>query len=88
MFYLKDLRLALPADPFLAVICLSFSPPKPWKDLKSELKILLCLDHPHVVRLLDVYVSDEKLEMVMECNSARTEGMRNTASLTGLHQEN
>lgn len=41
--------------------------PKRLEDLKSELKILLCLDHPHVVRLLDVYVSDEKLDLVMEC---------------------
>lgn len=43
----------------------------PWfrlQDLKSELKILLCLDHPHVVRLLDVYVSDDKLDIVMECS--------------------
>ncbi|CAJ1334598.1 unnamed protein product, partial [Effrenium voratum] len=41
--------------------------PQKVEDLKSELKILLCMDHPHVVRLLDVYVSDTKLDMVMEC---------------------
>ena len=45
--------------------------PQKVEDLKSELKILLCMDHPHVVRLLDVYVSDTKLDMVMECPRPR-----------------
>eukprot|EP00931_Biecheleriopsis_adriatica_P018073 TRINITY_DN12745_c0_g1_i3.p1 TRINITY_DN12745_c0_g1~~TRINITY_DN12745_c0_g1_i3.p1 ORF type:complete len:480 (+),score=94.57 TRINITY_DN12745_c0_g1_i3:33-1472(+) len=39
------------------------------EEFKSELQILICLDHPHIVRLLDVYVSEEKLDMVMECMS-------------------
>lgn len=36
-------------------------------ELKSELKIMLCMDHPLIVRLLDVYESDETLDLVMEC---------------------
>lgn len=36
-------------------------------ELKSELKILLCMDYPLVVRLLDVYESEDTLDLVMEC---------------------
>jgi|Transcript_350 calcium-dependent protein kinase len=35
--------------------------------LKGELATFLCTDHPHVVRLFDVYESEEKLSLVMEC---------------------
>jgi len=49
--------------------CLADIPLSELQDLKVELKALLCTDHPHVVRLLDVYVSDEKVDLVMECMS-------------------
>ncbi|CAK9004827.1 unnamed protein product [Durusdinium trenchii] len=59
-----------PPDDCFVCVCVSGLNgilPDKLEDLKSELKILLCLDHPHVVRLLDVYVSDDKLDIVMEC---------------------
>jgi len=34
--------------------------------LVNELEVLLSVDHPHVVRLVDVYQSDETLSLVME----------------------
>lgn len=35
--------------------------------LLSEIEIFLCMDHPHVARLLDVYETDEQMSLVMEC---------------------
>jgi len=35
--------------------------------LESEVEIFLCMDHPHITRLYDVYESDDVLYMVMEC---------------------
>lgn len=35
--------------------------------LQMEAEIFLCMDHPHVARLFDVYDSDEYLFFVMEC---------------------
>jgi len=35
--------------------------------LESEVEIFLCMDHPHVIRLYDVYESDDYLHLVMEC---------------------
>lgn len=35
--------------------------------LESEVEIFLCMDHPHITRLYDVYESDENLYLVMEC---------------------
>lgn len=35
--------------------------------LETECKIFLVLDHPHVARLVDVYESEDKLSLVMEC---------------------
>lgn len=39
------------------------------EELESEAEIFLCMDHPHVARLVDVYESDEQLDLVMECMS-------------------
>lgn len=35
--------------------------------LEAEVEIFLCMDHPHVTRLFDVYESHEVLNLVMEC---------------------
>jgi len=35
--------------------------------LTSEVEILLCMDHPHIVRLYDVYETEDSLSLVMEC---------------------
>jgi len=35
--------------------------------LESEVAVYLCMDHPHVTRLFDVYDSDDNLNLVMEC---------------------
>mmetsp|Transcript_3381 Transcript_3381/g.8415 ORF Transcript_3381/g.8415 Transcript_3381/m.8415 type:complete len:567 (-) Transcript_3381:170-1870(-) len=37
------------------------------EELESEAEIFLSLDHPHVARLVDVYESDDRLDLVMEC---------------------
>lgn len=37
------------------------------EELETECEIFLGMDHPHVVRLVDVYESADKLELVMEC---------------------
>jgi len=37
------------------------------QELVSETEIILSMDHPHVIRLYDVYESDESLSLVMEC---------------------
>eukprot|EP00928_Gymnodinium_smaydae_P055837 TRINITY_DN39316_c0_g1_i1.p1 TRINITY_DN39316_c0_g1~~TRINITY_DN39316_c0_g1_i1.p1 ORF type:complete len:540 (-),score=135.56 TRINITY_DN39316_c0_g1_i1:60-1679(-) len=36
-------------------------------ELKHELSVFLCMDHPHVARLCDVYEGEDQLRMVMEC---------------------
>mmetsp|Transcript_102406 Transcript_102406/g.271003 ORF Transcript_102406/g.271003 Transcript_102406/m.271003 type:complete len:508 (-) Transcript_102406:186-1709(-) len=36
------------------------------EELAGEVEILLSMDHPHVVRLMDVYQSDEEVSFVME----------------------
>lgn len=35
--------------------------------LLSEIEVFLCMDHPHVARLLKVYETDVQLSLVMEC---------------------
>jgi len=35
--------------------------------LESEVAVFLCMDHPHITRLFDVYDSAEYLHLVMEC---------------------
>jgi len=35
--------------------------------LESEVEIFLCMDHPHITRLYDVYESERYLYLVMEC---------------------
>lgn len=37
------------------------------EQLLSEIEIFLCMDHPHVARLLDVYEDEQKISLVMEC---------------------
>lgn len=37
------------------------------EELESEFEIFLAMDHPHMVRLLDVYIDKEAMHMVMEC---------------------
>lgn len=37
-----------------------------WGQLESEVKIFLCMDHPNVTRLVDVYRDDDDLHLVME----------------------
>jgi len=37
------------------------------EELRDETEIFLGLDHPHVVRLTDVYESEDRLDLVMEC---------------------
>jgi len=34
--------------------------------LQNEVEVFLCMDHPHIIRLFDVYESDESLYLVME----------------------
>lgn len=36
-------------------------------ELKTEAEIFLCMDHPHVARLVGVYECDKVLNLVMEC---------------------
>mmetsp|Transcript_62804 Transcript_62804/g.174065 ORF Transcript_62804/g.174065 Transcript_62804/m.174065 type:complete len:543 (-) Transcript_62804:168-1796(-) len=35
--------------------------------LESEVAIYLCMDHPHITRLFDVYDTNDNLDLVMEC---------------------
>mmetsp|Transcript_25558 Transcript_25558/g.40957 ORF Transcript_25558/g.40957 Transcript_25558/m.40957 type:complete len:550 (-) Transcript_25558:208-1857(-) len=35
--------------------------------LQSEVEVFLCMDHPHIARLLDVYETDTQISLVMEC---------------------
>jgi len=37
------------------------------EELETEAEIFLGMDHPHVARLVDVYESEETLDLVMEC---------------------
>eukprot|EP00435_Cladocopium_sp_Y103_P011757 s666_g3.t1 len=37
------------------------------QELASEAEIFLSMDHPHVVRLFDVYEEEDRLSLVMEC---------------------
>jgi len=39
----------------------------PSEILASEVQIFLCMDHPHIVRLFDVYECADHLDLVMEC---------------------
>jgi len=39
---------------------------KRWQ-LNSEIEIFLCMDHPHIARLVDVYETSETITIVMEC---------------------
>jgi len=35
--------------------------------LMNEISTFLCMDHPHVARLLDVYEAENDISLVMEC---------------------
>jgi Ca2+-binding EF-hand superfamily protein len=35
--------------------------------LESEVEVFLNMDHPHIARLMDVYMSEEHLDLIMEC---------------------
>jgi calcium-dependent protein kinase len=37
------------------------------EELETECEIFLSMDHPHVCRLVDVYESEDQLNLVMEC---------------------
>jgi len=37
------------------------------RQLESEVEVFLCMDHPHITRLYDVYESADYLHLVMEC---------------------
>eukprot|EP00427_Karlodinium_veneficum_P051594 CAMPEP_0169358642 /NCGR_PEP_ID=MMETSP1017-20121227/28800_1 /TAXON_ID=342587 /ORGANISM="Karlodinium micrum, Strain CCMP2283" /LENGTH=534 /DNA_ID=CAMNT_0009455741 /DNA_START=9 /DNA_END=1614 /DNA_ORIENTATION=+ len=37
--------------------------------LQAEIEIFLCMDHPHVARLVDVYETEKSISLVMECMS-------------------
>merc|ERR1711957_518284 len=39
------------------------------QNIASEAGIFLTLDHPHIVSLVDVYLSTEQVDLVMECMS-------------------
>jgi len=41
--------------------------PEARQELANEAEIFLGMDHPHVARLVDVYESNTRLELVMEC---------------------
>mmetsp|Transcript_54194 Transcript_54194/g.158231 ORF Transcript_54194/g.158231 Transcript_54194/m.158231 type:complete len:546 (-) Transcript_54194:196-1833(-) len=53
-FAVKEFKLAMVANDKRA-------------QLESEVEIFLCMDHPHITRLYDVYESEENLHLVMEC---------------------
>lgn len=42
-------------------------PPEEVRIVRAEVVALLCLDHPHISRLVDVYESSRHLILVMEC---------------------
>ncbi|CAJ1429471.1 unnamed protein product [Effrenium voratum] len=35
--------------------------------LETEVGVYLCMDHPHITRLFDVYEAEDHLYLVMEC---------------------
>jgi calcium-dependent protein kinase len=37
--------------------------------LQAEIEIFMCMDHPHVAQLVDVYESEHSIALVMECMS-------------------
>lgn len=37
------------------------------QQLRSEVEVFLCMDHPHVTRLYEVYEGEDFLHLVMEC---------------------
>ncbi|CAK0878957.1 unnamed protein product [Prorocentrum cordatum] len=37
------------------------------QQLRSEVEVFLCMDHPHVTRLYEVYDCEDYLHLVMEC---------------------
>merc|ERR1712137_100233 len=39
------------------------------ESLINEIDICLCMDHPHIIRLVDVYQAESCLSLVMECAS-------------------
>lgn len=36
-------------------------------EIESEVRVFLCVDHPHIVRLYDIYETEHCLHLVMEC---------------------
>jgi calcium-dependent protein kinase len=42
-------------------------PKKDVATLEAEVQIYLCMDHPHIARLINVYETPEHLNLVMEC---------------------
>lgn len=42
-------------------------PEKRRVQLESEVEVFLCMDHPHIARLVDVYERDYHMDLVMEC---------------------
>jgi len=37
------------------------------RELESEIMVFLCMDHPHVTTLFDVYETKDTIQLVMEC---------------------
>lgn len=37
------------------------------EEIESEVRVFLCVDHPNIVRLYDVYETEQCLHLVMEC---------------------
>jgi serine/threonine protein kinase len=35
--------------------------------LQAEVEVFLCMDHPHVARLVDVFEAEDSISLVMEC---------------------
>jgi calcium-dependent protein kinase len=46
---------------------LSFNNQQTIQQLKSEVENYLCIDHPHIARLYDVYEAKKEFHLVMEC---------------------
>lgn len=40
--------------------------PVVWAKMQSELRVSLCVDHPHLVRLINVYEAEDSFSLVME----------------------
>lgn len=43
--------------------------PEKLAHLQAEIEIFMCMDHPHVARLVDVYEAEHNIQLVMECMS-------------------